>query len=263
MPRSPKQRQASARGHAEFGAYVVDPASTNIAWASRDVASSRADRLATAIGADIEKGLPITLGIMMPTWIPMNRRAASVYGSRNLESAALLDLFWLLSRLKALAPELRAFVRWKPFVEATGPKLFVWEAYRGGGESNDLAKVLTTFVEATTARRHDAVVATEDVLSIVGAALVRLGMTDDIEIVRTPLILVGRPAPVVDDSSEDDQRERDKVFIEFLVKSALKAWFTQHDMPFHAKMVEAQMLRDLNTPQPTANAKKARRRPRA
>jgi hypothetical protein len=192
---------------------------------------------------------------MMSTWLPLTAKGANSCPARDFGTAALVDLSWLLSQLKQRLPSLRAFVRWKTFVDAPGPSLFVWEAHRPESKDAQLATPLACFERAT---QQDEPEPMHDVLSVVGALLLRTGLTDDIEVLRTPCIHVGRPTPSEVERAED-RRRRDDEFICFLVRSAFKRWYLQHGMPEHAKIWDER----LREPAVGSATDVRRRRPRS
>lgn len=227
----PESVQEKAR---RFGlrTFVVDPGSTHFDWASNDLEKeTRLDRLVNALEMELVAHRPVALGIMTPTWIPITRKGAATYEARELDRTSLVDLNALFLDLRSRISELRAFVRWREFVEAPSPKLYVWEACRPKLPADRrLPDVLAAFVTATTAEKHGAVVATEGVLSLVGALLLGAGLTNDTSVLGAPCVLVGQPTPDVK-AIRRDQKRRDEEFVGALVKLAIKAWFKEHGRP--------------------------------
>lgn len=212
--------------------FVVDPGSTHFDWASNDlVKGTRFDRLLNALENELVAHRPVALGVMTPTWIPITRKGAATYEACELDRTSLIDLNALFRDLRSRVGELRAFVRWREFVEAPSPKLYVWEACkRDMPADRRLPDVLAAFVKATTAEKHDAVVATEEVLSLVGALLLRAGLTNDTTVLCAPCVLVGQPAPDLE-AMRRDQERREEEFIGALVKLAIEAWFKKQGRP--------------------------------
>jgi len=151
----------------------------------------------------------------------------------------------ILVDLRARVSHLRGFVQWRPFVDAATPKLYLWEAFRPEAKKErDLSSTLARFIKATLADKHGNVFAEEEVLSLVGAVLLRSGLSDDITLLRTPGVLVGAPEPDEDGVRRDRER-RDQELVGYLVKRALITWFKEHGQPHHAALVEAEIDAEL------------------
>jgi hypothetical protein len=240
----PGQQHHDAEQSTKFDlrSYLVDPASTSFDWVSDDCPKgTRGDRLLAALEADLVALRPVTLGLMMPTWLPITHRSAATYDSRSTRGAPLLEINSILVALRARVNQLRAFVHWPSFVEAPPPKLYVWEALRPKQTADrDLPATLTRFIRATTAATHDAVVPDEEVLSLVGALLLRTGLSDDITVLRTPCALVGTPTPDEDEMRRERER-RNNELVTYLVRRALITWFEDHGHPHHAALVASKL----------------------
>jgi hypothetical protein len=180
---------------------------------------------------------PVALGIMMPTWIPVTHKAAAAYAARNLHRDGFLDLNTVFTELRAHVDQLRVFVHWRTFTAASGPKLYLWEAFRSEQPAErDLSVLLANSMRAIAAPEPSTAVATDDVLSLVGALLLRTALTDDVTIPRTPCALLGQPAASDPDELRRDQERRDKELIDFLVRQAMATWFRENGRPEIAKI---------------------------
>jgi hypothetical protein len=91
-------------------------------------------------------------------------------------------------------------------------------------------------MQATAAAEDSAVLASDDVLSLVGALLLRTGLTDDVTVLRTPCALVGQPATSDPGELRRDKERRDKELIDFLVRQAMATWFRENGRPEIAKL---------------------------
>jgi hypothetical protein len=162
----------------QFGlrGFIVDPTSARFDWASARCPNGvRLDRLIQAMEPELSALRPVALGIMMPTWIPIAHRASAICEARDVPRA--LELNTLFRELRARVDQLRVFVHWRTFVDAPTPKLYLWEAF--GPEQateRDLSALLTSFAQATAVPEYGEAPATEDVLSLVGALLLRAGV---------------------------------------------------------------------------------------
>lgn len=227
-----RTRQFGLRG------FIVDPTSARFDWAAAECPNGvRLDRLVRAMVTEFAAHRPVALGIMMPTWIPVTPNAAATYGARDLPRECLLHLNTVFTELRAHVDQLHVFVHWRAFITAPSPKLYVWEAFRPEQPAErDLSVLLANFMQATAAAEYSAVPASDDVLSLVGALLLRTALTDDVTVLRTPCALVGQPAVSDPDEIRRDQERRDKELIDFLVKQAMATWFRENGRPEIAKL---------------------------
>lgn len=218
--------------------FIVDPTSAHFDWASAECPKGvRLDRLVSAMVTELIDHRPVALGIMMPTWIPVTHKAAAACAARNLHRDGFLDLHTVFMALRAQVDQLRVFVHWRTFITASGPKLYLWEAFRSEQPAErDLSVLLADSMRAIAAPEPSAAVTTDDVLSLVGALLLRTALTDDVTVLRTPCALVGQPATSDPDELRRDKERRDKELIDFLVRQAMATWFRENGRPEIAKL---------------------------
>lgn len=200
--------------------FVMHENSAKFSWASTEHGPGiRTDRLLEAMLKGLGEHGAATLGVMMPTWVALHP-GTNHYGLRTIDQSALATLSWTLSALRTQLPDLRTFVSWKVFVSAAAPKIYLWEAFKPATAAEiNLPAMLASFRTATTSRHHDAVVPTEEVLSVLGALLVRLDLTTDLTVLTTPCVMVGRPATKPDRAIRN---ERDKEFLDYLIRAAIR-----------------------------------------
>lgn len=190
------------------------PKPTTIRVPGRDTGDI--ESLASSIAEDLAEGLTVALGFECPLFIPVRnapaemRKARRGEGNRPWSAAARLgslavglsQTVWLLRAVqKRLEGTGQAFLDWDGFLEA-GEGLFVWEAFVSGdaktsetdASSNveDAAKAIWAFVDALPNPESANAIQEESVHSLIGAALLRTGWSDDRELLSTPCLALGR-----------------------------------------------------------------------
>lgn len=148
---------------------------------------------------DFERGAPVALGFECPLWVDLPEAAEDLTRGRDGEgvrpwsagagcgalATGLVQTAWILRELRAAAPEAKAFLKWGEFVEAkTG--LFLFEAFVTGTAKSDThegdaKKAADAFAAALPDPSTASSVTPRgsEVVSLIGAALVRTGWTTD------------------------------------------------------------------------------------
>jgi len=106
---------------------------------------------------------------------------------------------WILAELRRCTPEATAHLDWSGFSRAATPKLFVWEAFvtgaaKGKDHAADARRAVAAFEAALPDPSNSSMVKPDgDVFSVIGAALLRTGWSNDLGLLRRACIVL---APV-------------------------------------------------------------------
>ena len=176
------------------------------------------DELVSSVAADL-KHRPVALGFECPLWLPLPSESKKLGMSRANEgrhswsagagaavlATGLVQIPWILERLKSGAHNLSAFLDWKRFQEA-GQGLFLWEAFISGAGKKGKGASLPEDKDV-----RDAVIGAElfaeesqhqwiasgvmpgegvDVTSMIGAALLRTAWSKDLSLLQQHCVVI-------------------------------------------------------------------------
>jgi hypothetical protein len=165
-------------------------------------------QLVDAASEDLEDGVPVALGFECPLFVPVPEEAlrlgAGRYGdgSRAWSAGAgtgalatgLVQAAWVLAELRKRRPADRVYLDWPGF-EAAGAGLFLWEAFVTGTAKadthvDDARIAVERFAEALPDPRRSNAVTADRPLSLIGAAALWAGPSDDLELLRAPCLVI-------------------------------------------------------------------------
>ena len=196
-------------------------------WASRcigpDPRESRCNdiqQLVKHVAGDLNSGHKVALGFECPLWVPVSRDPSELTSARCGEgnhpwsagpgptslATGLTETAWILNEIRSETQNVEAFLDWPRFEHAEHG-LFLWEAFVtgqnriGSSHQEDAAAAVCAFIRV----RHDvkaanAVTSPHKVRSLIGAALLWAGWSNDLQLLRTPCVVI-RPEPVSRDAS--------------------------------------------------------------
>lgn len=198
----------------------------NFAWArastrpnSRVSTGTDIRCLVTQVAQDLNSGKKVALGFECPLWVPVSRDPSELTSARCGEgnrawsagagatslAAGLTETARILNEIRSEAQNVEAYLDWSRFRTADNG-LFLWEAMvtgenRTGSDEGDAAAAVCAFIRV----RHDvkaanAVTSPHKVRSLIGAALLWAGWSNDLQLLRTPCVVI-RPEPVSRDAS--------------------------------------------------------------
>ncbi|MCP4231655.1 MAG: hypothetical protein GY771_16110 [bacterium] len=200
--------------------YCVDVGSImrhNFGWARGAVVDTRLDLTSSedvgdfivSIVDDLNGGSPVALGFECPLFIPYRddpltiTKARSFDGNRAWSAAAganslvtgLAESAWILKTVKGrLNVDVPPFLSLSDFVEAR-KGLLLWEAFVSstmttGSHSGDAIVGVLGFYRVLARREDFPETDGQPVYSLIGAALLRTGWTDDISVLEKPCLVV-------------------------------------------------------------------------
>lgn len=179
-------------------------------WSSLGESGTRPSTLARHVSAALDSGKPVALGFECPLFVPLvddELRLTSARpgeGSRPWSAGAgcgalttgLVQTTWVLQEIKRqLAQVTSVFLSWHEF-SASQSGLFLWEAFVTGKAKGDSHTADARLgAEAFACALPDpmscnAVTCANGVHSLVGAALLRTGWSDDLRLLQEPCLVV-------------------------------------------------------------------------
>lgn len=184
---------------------------------ARQVASSGTDIRAFAAGitADLNVDYRVAVGFECPLFVPISTdplgltsarvgegsRAWSVHAGANSLVTGLTECVWVFEQLRTLTNQaIRVTLDWQIF-HGGGADLFIWEAFisgmaKGDTHHKDAAIAAQAFWSVYPDISAANAVRAENPYSLVGAALLRAGLSDDLTLLSQPCIVIkASPAP--------------------------------------------------------------------
>ena len=190
-------------------------AARRFGWAS--VAASGGDPqsgtdiagLANHVAERLEAGAPVALGFECPLYVPLVDEPARLTSARRGEgnrawcagagagalATGLVEVPWLLRAIRERITTPRAaFVRWDDFVRA-GSGCFLWEAFvtataKRNSHADDAIAAVEAFRAALPDPNRSHALVDSDVMSLVGAAMLRIGWTSDLSVLAAPTLVI-------------------------------------------------------------------------
>lgn len=166
-----------------------------------------------AIADDLSGGVPVALGFECPVFVPVPEdslrlgMARAGEGNRPWSAGAgtgalatgLVQTAWILEQLRPRVSDTQVFLDWESF-RNTGRGLFLWEAFvtdRAKAETHvdDAAVAVTCFVKSLPDPPAQNAIAEARVLSLLGAAVLWSGWSDELELLRTPCLVLRASVP--------------------------------------------------------------------
>lgn len=178
-------------------------------WSSLGEGGTRLSTLGGYVSAALDSGAPVALGFECPLFIPLlddelcltsarhgeGSRAWSAGAGCGALATGLVQTAWVLQDIKKhLACAIPAFLSWPDFA-ASGSGLFLWEAFvsgkaKGDSHTADARLGAEAFVRALPDPVSCNAVTCSNAYSLVGAALLRTGWSDDSRLLQEPCLVV-------------------------------------------------------------------------
>lgn len=180
------------------------------ARASRVVrAGDKLEGLSQAVASDLNRGIPVALGFECPLFIPITPHAADLTRARIGEGSrawcagagagalatGLGQVVWVLQRVAELVKAPRfATLDWREFThEKRG--LFLWEAFvtgvaKGNLHVDDAGIGALAFERVLPDPMGASAIQSDEVHSLAGAALLRSGWSDQLDLLATPCTVI-------------------------------------------------------------------------
>lgn len=167
------------------------------------------DDFARGIAQDLNEGNLVALGFECPLFVPVPgdptglTKARRGEGNRPWSAGAgagalatgLTECVWVLERVRSLTRvSITATLAWER-LKGGEANLFIWEAFVTGGVKGDSHQEDAQIAAETFWTRYPNIaeanaVEAENCYSLVGAALLRAGLVQDLSVLRQPCIVV-------------------------------------------------------------------------
>lgn len=186
-------------------------------WARTDTAAAMIEKhrggteivdLIDSVAEDLATGWAVALGFECPLFVPVPgeplRLGMARHGERNRSWSAgagagvlatgIVQVAWILSELRSRGPNASPHLDWDQFRNA-GSGLFLWEAFVSGGAKkkthlDDATVAVDGFRDALPDPTHANAITADRPLSLLGAALIWSGWTDDVTFLRLPCLVI-------------------------------------------------------------------------
>jgi hypothetical protein len=212
--------------------YCIDVGSIsggNFGWARADASGAFVEEhrggseiadVTDAIVGDLGAGRPIALGFECPLFVPVPHdhqrlgkaragerdRAWSASGGAGALATGLVQEAWVLAEVGARFGEVQVTLDWSSFT-ANPRGLFLWEAFVTGAAKKathveDATVAVAAFLEALPNPPGRNAVREERVLSLIAAAALWSGITNDASLLSSPCVVLraAEPPPRIADA---------------------------------------------------------------
>lgn len=201
--------------------YVADAGSVskgNFHWvspASNDDDSDKIEQLGVSIVSQLEAGRKVALGYESPLFVPLpasperlgksrdgectpetGNRPFNAGAGASLFATGIQSLVWLLTQIKCLRPVTTACTSLVHF-RSGKTEVLVWEAFVSGSEKakppshvGDARLAVEAFNAAMQSDLYASAIRDEIVFSLVGAAILRAGLSDDLTLLKQPCLVL-------------------------------------------------------------------------
>jgi len=173
------------------------------------VPGSSIEELASAVAEKITTGAKVALGFECPLYVPLRdepmllAKARTGEGNRSWSAGAgcgalaigLVEVTWLLAKIKAETPEsAEAFLDWKAFEKADSG-LYLWEAFvagkaKGSGHVHDAEIAVQKFLSVLPNPELENAIHEQSVLSLIGASMLRSGWSASVQLLSEPCLVI-------------------------------------------------------------------------
>lgn len=189
---------------------IGSPGKGNLGWAvigsDADVGGTDPDELVRTL-ATISRSGPMVLGFEAPMYVPAGRqvhallkarpgegsRAWSVAAGATTTAIALAVVPWILDGVRAAVPHAVAWQDWTRLPRSSG-EILVYEAFVSGGPSDghiaDARAAAVATRDVMAAPLPESMLQTEECMSLLGAALLHSGLSNDLTELRRQCLVV-------------------------------------------------------------------------
>lgn len=163
---------------------------------------------ASKISESINNGHKVAIGFESPLFVPMRKDPTFVNSARNGEgnrswsagagtgalATGLVEVLWVMNKVtEQVGKPQRAEVNWNSFL--TSDSVFLWEAFvsstsKGESHAEDAVIAIDCFKQVLPDLDAANAIDESSVLSLVGAAALRAGWSENINILSKPCIVI-------------------------------------------------------------------------
>jgi len=167
--------------------------------------------LAEVVAGKLNDSVPVALGFECPLFVPISDDPARLTSARKGEgrrpwsagagsgvlATGLTETVWILRRIRQrLTSPVSAYLEW-PLFDHEGRGLFLWEAFVsdvGKGESTthvgDAEIAVLKFIDSLPNPHEEDAIESDEVHSLLGAALLRTGWTANLSVLTKPCLVI-------------------------------------------------------------------------
>jgi uracil-DNA glycosylase len=170
--------------------------------------------LVEAVAADLLAGRAVAIGFECPLFVPVPEQALRLgmarRGEKNrswsagagagAQATGIVQVAWILGELRYHLPAVKPHLEWEQFT-AAGSGLFLWEAFvtdraKAMTHVDDATVAVTAFLDALPELAAANAVTAERPLSLLGAAILWSGWSDDPDLLHAPCLVIKATPPV-------------------------------------------------------------------
>jgi hypothetical protein len=179
-------------------------------WSQAEAFGTKPSELANHVAALLNEGHPVALGFECPLFVPLpeselrltsarpgeGSRAWSAGAGCGALATGIVQVAWVLTEVRRILGRIvPVHLQWSSF-QAAGHGLFLWEAFVTGSaktasHTSDAHAGARAFIQSLpNPEAANAVVCESEVHSLIGAALLRTGWSEDISILKQPCLVL-------------------------------------------------------------------------
>jgi len=203
-------------GISVYCADIGSVARRRFGWASEpsivDVDSTDIRELARSVAAELGGGRKVALGLECPLFVPITDDPTNLTSAREGEGSrpwsavagsgvlatGLTETVWILREIRRLlGARVPVYLSWREFA-IVNRGMLVWEAFvsskaKQKSHAEDARAGVRAFVAKVTGGDVESDVRGAEVHSLIGAALIRTGWSDDVALLQASCLVVKAP----------------------------------------------------------------------
>jgi len=172
------------------------------------ITGSSIEKFAALISEEIRKKRKVAVGFECPLFVPVREESQNVNSARSGEgnrswsagagtgalATGLVEVLWVMNKINGtLGKAPKAQFSWSEFLGSES--VFLWEAFvtseaKGIGHSDDAKIAVTQFIESLPEPWSENAIQEESVLSLVGAAALKAGWSEEIGVLSEPCLVI-------------------------------------------------------------------------
>lgn len=166
--------------------------------------------LVISVVRDLNAGSSVALGFECPLYVPISEdphgltsarqgegsRAWSAQAGATVLAVGLTETVWILTKIRqSLHSDVSPLLDWQAFRSTQTGSLFLWEAFvtsksKGKSHQDDASIAVRAFAAAYPGIDAVNAVKADNVHSLIGAALLRTGWSNDLNLLTQPCVVI-------------------------------------------------------------------------
>ena len=193
------------KGNFGWASVSIYPNGKQYSWDKGEEIQKLADELAHSLN----EGTTVALGFECPLWVPVRHSPEKLTLARGGDgnrpwsfgagvaslAAGLTETAWILQEVRKKSSNANAFLDWHSYQKSENG-LFIWEAFVSGkaktsSHTGDAKVAVRAFVKAIPSLTDaNAVHPSQQTRSLIGAALLWAGWSEDLSLLHQPCIVI-------------------------------------------------------------------------